>query len=77
MSEFGVSHDRADESFEAKARWFQSLTPQQRVTVFTEFMDLIFANQPRIGDTKDAQAIPGRVQVLELPRGDGHGNPQT
>lgn len=63
-----VSHDWTDESPEAKARWFQSLTMEERIQVFCDMMELVLALNPNLMEQKSAEPIPGRVQVLELPR---------
>lgn len=60
-----VSHDRQDETPEAKARWFQSLSYAERMDVFCAFMDLILACNPGIAEKKDAQPVPGRIRVVE------------
>ena len=52
-----ISHNRRDETSEAKARWFQSLSLSER-------MDLFLSNNPRILDKKNAQPIEGRIRVL-------------
>ena len=62
-----VSHDRSEESPQAKARWFQSLSLAERMDVLCEMTDLILENNPRIADKKHAQSITGRVRVVELP----------
>ena len=62
-----ISHDRADESPEAKARWFQSLSLSERMEWLCWMTDLIFAAQPQIGDKRDAQSLTGRVLVLTQP----------
>jgi hypothetical protein len=59
-----ISHDRQDESLEAKVRWFQSLSIDERMQVFCELTDLLLENNPDLGKAKDAQSIPGRVRVL-------------
>ena len=61
-----ISHDRQDESFEAKARWFQSLSMDERMQVFCELTDLLLENNPDLVRAKDAQPIPGRVHVLSV-----------
>lgn len=61
-----ISHDRADESLEAKARWFQSLSFEERMDVFVEFMDLVIVLNPSILHSTVPQPIPGRVRVLSL-----------
>lgn len=62
-----VSHDRSDESPEAKAAWFQSLTVEERMELFCELTELALAARPELGNQKHAQPVSGRVQVLELP----------
>jgi hypothetical protein len=59
-----VSHDRNDESFLAKARWFQSLSIEERMDIFVEMTDLVIGLKPSILTSRDAQSIPGRVLVL-------------
>jgi len=66
-----VSHDRKDESLEAKARWFQSLSPADRMEVFCSFTDLALTLNPslaRKGIDRDAQQTEGRVRVIRLPQ---------
>jgi hypothetical protein len=59
-----ISHDWKDESPESKARWFQSLSYSERMDIFCALSDLILENNPNIIKQKDAQPVPGRVQVL-------------
>ncbi len=61
-----ISHDRQDETIEAKARWFQSLSLSERMELLCAFTDLMLAVNPKIVEQKAAQSIPGRVQVLSL-----------
>jgi len=63
-----ISHDWLEETLEAKARWFQSLSLEERFDIFCEFTDLILENNPSVIDGKDATPIAGRVRVLELER---------
>ena len=65
--DFGVSHDFAEETIEAKARWFQSLTMEQRMEVFNSFMDLIFAANPHIADFKDAEQLKRGIPIISRP----------
>ncbi|MBN2093329.1 hypothetical protein JW964_27140 [candidate division KSB1 bacterium] len=60
-----ISHSFNDESIEAKTRWFQSLSLAERMQVFCEFMELVLEINPSLLEKKDAQPIPGRVQVLK------------
>lgn len=59
-----ISHDRQDETLEAKARWFQSLTLSERMDLLCEFTDLILSTNPEIVEQKDAQPVEGRIRVL-------------
>ena len=59
-----ISHGWKEETPEAKARWFQSLSPQERMDVFSEWMEIIFQNNPRIADYKDAEAIAKGFRIL-------------
>jgi len=59
-----VSHDRRDESMEAKARWFRSLTLAERMEILCSFTDLALEINPKLPDMKNAQPIEGSVQVL-------------
>jgi len=43
-----ISHDIRDESLEAKVRWFQSLSLEERMDVFVAFTNLILENNPGI-----------------------------
>lgn len=59
-----ISHERAEETPEAKARWFQSLPLSERMEMLCLFTDLVFENNPLIAGRKDAKPIAGRVRVL-------------
>jgi hypothetical protein len=64
MLDKAISHDLQEETIEAKARWFQSLSLQDRMDLLCFFTDMILSNNPKIVDQKDAQPIAGRVRVL-------------
>lgn len=59
-----ISHDRTEETIEAKARWFQSLSMEERMDLLCQYTDLILSINPEIVEQKDAQPIEGRVLVL-------------
>lgn len=61
-----VSHDRCDESLEAKARWFQSLTVEERMELLCEFTELALQNNPQVGEIGLAQPSTDRIQVLRV-----------
>lgn len=64
-----VSHDRQEESLEAKARWFQSLSLSERMDLLCFFTDLILDNNPKIVEQKDAQPTSGSVCILSKTSG--------
>ncbi len=59
-----VSHAWSEESMEAKARWFQALSMEERMEVFCAFTDLILSLNPRLPDLKDAQQLKRRIRIL-------------
>ena len=64
MSRATISHNLEEETIEAKARWFQSLSLAERMEMLCLFTDLILAVNPDIVEQKDAQPIAGRVRVI-------------
>lgn len=63
-----VSHDRREETPEAKARWFQSLSLEERMELLCAFTDLALAVNPDLPDRKHAEPVAGRIQVLSAVR---------
>ena len=61
-----VSHDRTEETIEAKALWFRSLTLTERMETLCAFTELLLMTNPKIVEQRHAQLIEGRVLVLEL-----------
>jgi NADH:ubiquinone oxidoreductase subunit D len=59
-----VTHDRGEETMEAKARWFQSLTLADRMDMLCAFTDLALSVNPMLQEHTHAQPIAGRIQVL-------------
>jgi hypothetical protein len=62
-----LSHDWQEETIEAKARWFQSLSFAERMDLLCWFTDLVMVANPQIKGQKDAQPIAGRIRVLTAP----------
>ena len=60
-----ISHGFAEETMEAKARWFQSLSLSERMDMLCDFTDMILENNPGIAEKRNAKSFTGRVQVLE------------
>ena len=63
-----VSHDRSEETPEAKARWFQSLTLAERMDYLCEITEMALTLNPRIAEQRNATACSGRIQILSIPR---------
>lgn len=61
-----VVHDRQEETPEAKAAWFRSLTLTERMTLFCEFTDLALAVNPKLPDRKDAQQARAGIRILSM-----------
>ena len=59
-----ISHDRADESIEAKARWFRALSVEDRMNLLCWFTDLAWTTHSRVAGLRDAQQTSGRVRIL-------------
>jgi hypothetical protein len=59
-----VSHSFADESVSAKAKWFRSLSIEERMNVFVAFTRLILENNPEIANKKHARQASDRIRVL-------------
>ena len=64
-----ISHDRRSETPESKARWFQSLSLEERMELLCAFTDLVLENNPHMADVKNAQQTSDRVRILSAPRG--------
>ena len=62
-----VSHDRREETPEAKALWFRSLPISQRMDILCEFTDLALSVNPDLQERKHAQSVAGRIQVISAP----------
>jgi len=59
-----VSHDRNEETIEAKTLWFRSLTLEERMEMLCTFTELLLAANPTIAEKRNAELIKGRVRVL-------------
>lgn len=64
MSNKTVTHDRTEESIEAKVRWFKTLSLPERMEMFCSFTDLALAMNPKLADMKDAQQTERRFQII-------------
>lgn len=59
-----LSHDRAEETIEAKTLWFRSLSLAERMEIFSAFTELLLMTNPKIVEQKHAEPVEGRVRVL-------------
>jgi len=63
-SNASVSHDRREETPEAKARWFRSLPMSERMEMLCAFSDLALTANPNLSARNNAQPAPGRIQII-------------
>lgn len=59
-----ISHDRNDETIEAKVKWFRTLSLSERMDMLCAFTDLALDLNPQLPDIKYAQQTKGRVRIL-------------
>ncbi|NOZ79127.1 MAG: hypothetical protein GXP48_08110 [Acidobacteria bacterium] len=59
-----ISHDRRQETPEAKARWFRSLPIEDRMEMLCWFTDLALSVNPALQERKHAESITGRIQII-------------
>jgi hypothetical protein len=59
-----ISHDRSDETIEAKVKWFRTLNLSERMDMLCAYTDFALALNPQLPDRKYAQQTKGRIQIL-------------
>lgn len=64
--EYGISHNRQDESLEAKARWFMEKPMEERLR--EAFEDMVFVGKLMKVEPPDDRTSFKTVQVLEPTR---------
>jgi len=62
--EFGISHDWNDETPEAKARWFASLSMTERMQVFCDLTDMALSINPSLMERDHVKPVAGRIQII-------------
>ena len=63
-----ISHSREEETPEAKARWFQSLSLDERMELLCSFTNLVLEVNPGVLELKkNARPTSGRIRVLSAP----------
>lgn len=68
MNDF-VSHSFADESIDAKAKWFGTLSIEERMDVLVAFTNLILENNPSIVNRKGVRPALKDVRILAATPG--------
>jgi hypothetical protein len=64
-----ISHNWQDESPEAKARWFQSLSLKERMDMLCFFTDMILQNNPKLMELKNVKPASRRIRILTKSSG--------
>ena len=59
-----ISHDRNDESIEAKVNWFRMLSLSERMDLLCTYTDLALELNPRLSDKMDAQPSKRTFQII-------------
>jgi hypothetical protein len=62
--DISVTHDRQEETIEAKTLWFRSLSLAERMDMLCAFTELLLLTNPKIVEQRDAEPVEGRVLVL-------------
>ncbi len=62
--EFGISHNRSDETIEAKVKWFRTLNLSERMELLCAYTDLTLELNPQLPDKKHAQPSKRRIQII-------------
>jgi hypothetical protein len=65
-----ISHSHTEETPEAKARWFQSLSLEERMELLCMFTDMILSANPHILESKDVKPVAGRIRVVSKSKKD-------
>ena len=59
-----ITHDRAEETIEAKTLWFRSLTLTERMDMLCAFTEFLLTMNPKIVEQRNPQRVRGRVLIL-------------
>ena len=59
-----VSHDRNDESIEAKTLWFRSLPLSERMEMLCAFTELAMLAKQNVKERYSAQSTAERIQII-------------
>lgn len=59
-----ISHNREEETLEAKALWFSSLTMEERMQIFCDLTDIALSIDPSLPGKKHVEPTSGSVQII-------------
>ena len=59
-----TSHNRSDETIEARVKWFRTLNLSERMEMLCAYTDLALELNPQLPDKKHAQQTKGRILIL-------------
>ena len=59
-----VSDNRGDESMAAKARWFQTLSTEERLEFLCELVDMALEVRPQLAEPADATSAEGSLRIV-------------
>ena len=59
-----TSHNRNDETIEAKVKWFRTLNLTERMDMLCAYTDLALELNPQLPDKEHAQQAKRRIQIL-------------
>ena len=62
--EFKITHNRSDETIEAKVKWFRTLNLSERMDLLCAYTDLVLELNPQLPDKKHAQQAKRRIQII-------------
>lgn len=62
--DLSITHDRLEETIEAKTLWFRSLTLSERMDILCAFTDLLLLTNPEIAEQRDVEPVEGRVLYI-------------
>ena len=59
-----ISHNRNDETIEAKVKWFRTLNLTERMDMLCAYTDLALELNPQLPDKKYAKQTKKRIQII-------------
>ena len=59
-----ITHDRSLESLEEKARWFKTLSIEERLDMLSFLTDLALQRNPTLMEAKHDQSTSSRIRII-------------